>query len=135
MLNVSKPVAYLLLAVSIVLEIIGSACLEACDGFRNIKYTIILIICYLFAFGLFSKILHIINLAVAYATWSAVGAIATSFIGVFYFGQPLSPVGWISIFGMSAGVVLLNLFGTPKEQNSSSASPDAAESENSITDK
>ena len=120
MLNVSKPVAYLLLGVSIVLEIIGSACIEACDGFQNVKYTIILIICYFFAFGIFSKILHIINLAVAYATWSAVGAIATSFIGVFYFNQPLSPVGWLSILGMSTGVVLLNLFGTPKEDDEES---------------
>lgn len=125
-LNVSKPMAYVILGISIVLEIIGSSCLEACDGFRNIKLTVILIICYLIAFCLFSKILHIINLAVGYATWTSVGAIATSFIGVFYFDQPLSPVGWISIFGMAAGVVLLNLFGTPKEDDTDRSADDAA---------
>ena len=52
MLNVSKPAAYTILACSIVCEIIGSACLEACNGFENKKLTILLIICYFVAYGL-----------------------------------------------------------------------------------
>lgn len=116
MLNVSKPVAYLILAFSIVCEIIGSACLEACNGFEDKKLTIILIVCYFVAFSLFSKILHIINLAVGYATWSAAGAISCAIIGVVLFEQPLTLVGWISIIVMAIGVFLLNLYGTPKEE-------------------
>lgn len=117
MLNVSKPAAYVILAVSIVLEIIGSACLEACNGFEDKKLTVILIICYFLAFTLFSKILHIIDLAVGYATWTAAGAIACAVLGVALFDQHLNLVGWISIIVMAAGVFLLNLFGTPKEED------------------
>lgn len=116
MLNVSKPTAYVILAVSIICEIIGSACIEACNGFENKKLTVILIICYLVAFTLFSKILHIINLAVGYATWTAVGAIACAVLGATIFDQPLNPIGWVSIIVMAIGVFLLNLFGTPKEK-------------------
>ncbi|QAT42765.1 DMT family transporter [Aminipila luticellarii] len=116
MLNVSKPVAYLILGVSIVLELCGSACLEACGQFADKKLTVILILCYLVSFGLFSKILHLINLAVGYATWTGVGAIATSLMGVMIFDQPLTIVGWISIFAMGLGVFILNLFGTPPEE-------------------
>ena len=54
MLNVSKPVAYVILAVSIVFEIIGSSCLEACNAFENKALTIVVIICYFIAFTLFS---------------------------------------------------------------------------------
>lgn len=115
MLNVSKPAAYAILAFSIVCEIIGSACLEACNGFEDKKLTIILIICYFVAFSLFSKILHIIDLAVGYATWTAVGSIACAVMGVVIFDQHLSVVGWISIIAMAAGVFMLNLYGTPKE--------------------
>lgn len=115
MLNVSKPVAYIILAISIVFEIIGSACLEACNGFEDKKLTILLIVCYFVAFTLFSKILHIINLAVGYATWTAAGAISCAILGVVIFEQPLNIIGWISIIVMAIGVFLLNLYGTPKE--------------------
>lgn len=114
--NISKPAAYAILAFSIICEIIGSACLEACNGFENKKLTILLIICYFVAFSLFSKILHIIDLAVGYATWTASGAIACAVLGVAVFDQHLTPVGWASIIIMAIGVFLLNLFGTPKEQ-------------------
>ncbi|MCI8646279.1 MAG: multidrug efflux SMR transporter [Firmicutes bacterium] len=117
MLNVSKPAAYTILACSIVCEIIGSACLEACNGFENKKLTILLIICYFVAFSLFSKILHIIDLAVGYATWTALGAIACAVLGVVLFDQHLTITGWVSIIIMAIGVFLLNLFGTPKEEN------------------
>ena len=116
MLNVSKPVAYMILAISIVFEIIGSSCLEACNAFEDKKFTIILIVCYFIAFTLFSKILHIIDLAVGYATWTVAGSIACAIIGVVMFEQNLTLVGWISIITMAIGVFLLNLYGSPKEE-------------------
>lgn len=116
MLNVSKPMAYLILGVSIVLELCGSACLEACNQFSDKKFTILLILCYVISFGLFSKILHLINLAVAYATWTGAGAIATSLMGVTIFDQPLTIIGWASILVMGLGVFILNLLGTPPEE-------------------
>ena len=123
MLNISKPAAYGVLAISIVFEIIGSSCLEACHGFQDKKLTIILIICYLIAFGLFSKILHIINLAVGYSTWTAVGAIACAIIGIIFFDQHLTPIGWAAMIAMIIGVFLLNLYGTPAESSSEDADP------------
>lgn len=116
MLHISKPAAYIVLGISILFEIIGSACLEACNGFENKKLTIILIVCYFLAFSLFSKILHIIDLAVGYATWTAAGAIACAVLGVVLFDQHLTIVGWVSITAMAIGVFLLNLYGSPKEE-------------------
>ena len=113
MLNVSKPVAYVILLLSIMFEIIGSSCLEACNAFENKKLTIILIICYFIAVTLFSKILHIIDLAIA--TWTASGSIACAVIGVVLFEQTLTVIGWISIISLAIGVFILNLYGTPKE--------------------
>ncbi len=116
MLHVSKPAAYVILAISIVFEIVGSACLEACNGFENKKLTVILIICYFLAFSLFSKILHIIDLAVGYATWTASGSIGCAILGVVLFDQHLTIIGWLSIIGLAIGVFLLNLYGSPKEE-------------------
>jgi multidrug transporter EmrE-like cation transporter len=119
-LNISKPVADGVLLISIVFEIIGTSCLKACHGFQDKKLTAILIVCYLLSFGLFAKVLHLLNLAVAYATWTAMGSLGCIIVGWVFFGQRLTVVGWISMLVMCIGVFLLNLHGTPPEEEAES---------------
>ena len=104
MLNVSKRTAYMILAISIVIEIIGDAMLTASHGYDHALLGIAAIIAILFSFFLFSKILHIIDLPIAYATWSVVGALACTLLGVFFFHQHLA-----------AATFTMNMWGTPAE--------------------
>ena len=55
MLNVSKRTAYMILAISIVIEIIGDAMLTASHGYDHALLGIAAIIAILFSFFLFSK--------------------------------------------------------------------------------
>ena len=111
--ELSTKSAYFILALSIISEQAGTACLEASDGYRIASFSILTAILYTFTYFTFGKILSRIDLAVAYATWSAVGSVGAALMGVFLFSQPLSLVGWLSIAGMVVGVVLLNIYGTP----------------------
>ena len=115
MLNVSKRTAYMILAISIVIEIIGDAMLTASHGYDHALLGIAAIIAILFSFFLFSKILHIIDLPIAYATWSVVGALVCTLLGVFFFHQHLSTIGWISIIVLAAATFTMNMWGTPAE--------------------
>ena len=115
MLNVSKRTAYVILAISIVIEIIGDAMLTASNGYEHRLLGIGAVITILFSFFLFSKILHIIDLPVAYATWSVVGALVCTLLGVFFFHQHLSPIGWISMIVLAAATFTMNMWGTPSE--------------------
>ena len=115
MLNVSKRTAYVILAISIVIEIIGDAMLTASNGYEHRLLGIGAVITILFSFFLFSKILHIIDLPIAYATWSVVGALVCTLLGVFFFHQHLSPIGWISIIVLAAATFTMNMWGTPAE--------------------
>lgn len=130
MLNVSKQTAYIILAISIIIEIIGDAMLTASSGYENKLLGIGAIITILFSFFLFSKVLHIINLPVAYATWSVVGALVCTLLGFFLFHQPLSTVGWISIIVLAAATFTMNMWGTPVKEaygsETSSADPETA---------
>ncbi|MDD6311028.1 MAG: SMR family transporter [Firmicutes bacterium] len=117
MLNISKSKAYVVLAISIALELIGDALLEACNGFENIAMGICSILMILLSFSIFSKILHIINIAVAYATWTVVGVLFCTFLGVFYFKQELTPVGWISVAVLTTATFVINMWGTPKDND------------------
>ena len=111
----SKKKSYFILALSILAEQIGTACLEASEGYTILKFSVLTVLLYTFTYYTFCKILNQIDLAVAYATWSAVGSVGATLIGIWLFGQPMSLIGWISIAGMIVGVFLLNFFGTPKE--------------------
>ena len=81
MLNVSKRTAYMM-AISIVVEVIGDAMLTASHGYDHALLGIAAIIAIVFSFFLFSKILHIIDLPIAYATWCVVGTLACTLLGV-----------------------------------------------------
>ena len=132
MLNVSKRTAYMILAISIVIEIIGDAMLTASHGYDHALLGIAAIIAIIFSFFLFSKILHIIDLPIAYATWSVVGALVCTLLGVFFFHQHLSPIGWISIIVLATATFTMNMWGTPAEdtENDETESRETAENAN-----
>ena len=114
--ELSKKSAYFILALSIISEQAGTACLEASNGYSIASFSILTAILYTFTYFTFGKILKTIDLAVAYASWSAIGSVGAALMGVFLFSQPMSAAGWLSIAGMVIGVILLNFFGTPPEE-------------------
>lgn len=104
---------YLFLAIAIVGELIGTTFLKYSDGYTKLVPSVISILSYGLCFYVFSKSLLSINLSVAYATWSAVGLIVTTLISVYIFKEGITPAGIAAIVMITAGVVVLNLYGTP----------------------
>ena len=104
---------YLFLAIAIVGELIGTTFLKYSDGYTKLVPSVISILSYGLCFYVFSKSLLSINLSVAYATWSAVGLIVTTLISVYIFKEGITPAGIAAILMITAGVVVLNLYGTP----------------------
>lgn len=107
---------YLMLVVSIVFEQIGTGFLTGCAGFTKLVPTLCLIGAYVVSYWFFAKVLTMIQLSVSYATWVAAGTVSATLIGMFFFGQEMSPMGWLAIAILSAGIFILNIFGTPKEE-------------------
>lgn len=104
---------YIYLALAIGAELVGTTYLKYSDGFTKPLPSVISIASYAFCFYIFSKSLLTINLSVAYATWSAVGLIITTLISVIIFREGITPAGIAAIILITAGVVILNLYGTP----------------------
>ncbi|MFQ1779881.1 SMR family transporter [Aeromonas veronii] len=48
-----------------------------------------------------------IDLAVAYATWGAIGIVGTALGGLLFFGERLKPIGWAGMMVMALAVVML----------------------------
>jgi small multidrug resistance pump len=102
---------YLFLAGAIVLEVAGTICMKYSNGFSKLIPAIGCIISYSISFFLLSKALQTMNLGIVYATWAAVGIVATTIISFLLFKEGISVLGILGIILMVAGVILLNLFG------------------------
>ncbi len=104
--------SYLFLAGAIALELTGTTCMKYSDGFSKLMPAIGCIASYIICFFLLSKALQNMNLSITYATWSAVGLIASTIISVLIFKEGISGLGILGIILIVGGVVILNLFGT-----------------------
>lgn len=101
---------YLLLGLSIILEVIGSSFMQASNGFTKPVPTVIVAVSYLACFFLFSQVLKEIPLGVAYAIWAGLGIVLTALISVFVFRKPMDLPAILGIVLIVSGVVVMNLF-------------------------
>ncbi|MGE6123953.1 SMR family transporter [Aeromonas rivipollensis] len=78
-------------------------------GFRHKGWGLLGILLVLCAFTLLSEAVSTgrIDLAVAYATWGAIGILGTALGGLLLFGERLKPIGWVGILIMAVAVALL----------------------------
>ena len=101
--------AYLLLAVAIVSEVIATSALKASDGFTRLWPSLLTVVGYAIAFYCLSLVLRSIPVGVAYAIWSGVGIALITAIGWGLFGQRLDGGTLFGIALIVAGVLVIQL--------------------------
>lgn len=101
---------YLFLAISILLEAIGTICIQLSDGFTKAVPIALTCVCYVACFYFLSLALKGIPLGIAYAIWAGVGVVLSNVAGVVFFKQQANLPMLIGIALIVAGVVILNLF-------------------------
>ena len=102
---------WLLLAAAIACEVAGTTAMKLSDGFRRPWWTAAMIAGYLACFVLLTLSLRGVDLGTAYAIWAGAGTAAIALIGVYYFGDPLTPLRVLGVGLIVAGVVTLRLAG------------------------
>ncbi|MFY0624260.1 MAG: EamA family transporter [Pelagimonas sp.] len=101
---------YVLLALAILAETIGTTALQASQQFTKPLPSLIVVIGYAAAFYLLSIALKTFPVGIAYALWSGLGIVFIAAIGFVAFGQKLD---WPAIFGIVlilSGILVINLF-------------------------
>ncbi|MDR2983077.1 MAG: QacE family quaternary ammonium compound efflux SMR transporter [Puniceicoccales bacterium] len=101
---------YVLLAIAILAEVIGTSALKTSESFTKLWPSLMVIICYGVAFYCLSRVLDSIPVGIAYAIWSGAGIAAITAIGWFFFKQSLDAPALLGIGLIIAGVVILNVF-------------------------
>jgi len=101
---------YLTLALAIAAEVTGTTALNASDGFSELLPTAVVVVGYVGSFYLLGLTLEELPVGLVYATWAAVGIVATALVGVVAFEENLDAAGVAGMALVVAGVVVLNVF-------------------------
>ena len=103
--------AWLLVAISVVAEVVGTVALKYSDGFSRLLPSGAAAACYALAIWLMAVAMRQLDMGITYAVWAASGTAATALVGIAFFGEHMSSVKALGLVCVVAGVVMLNLGG------------------------
>ncbi|MBY5920114.1 SMR family transporter [Ferrimonas balearica] len=95
--------------VAALLDIGANLCAAKSKGFQHRGWATATIVLILAAFTALAQAVKGMDLAVAYATWGALGIIGTALLGQAVLGHRLKPIGWVGIAVIIAAVVLIKV--------------------------
>lgn len=100
---------WLILCLSIALEVCGTVCLKLSDGMSRPLPILGVILFYLSAFALMSTSLKSLEIGIVYAIWAAAGTALIAIIGIVFFGESIASGKIVGLAFVIAGVVLLKV--------------------------
>ena len=106
--------AYILLLISILLEITATGTLKATEGFTRWIPSLVSVVAISCCMFFMSHVMKILPVGITYATWSGVGIVALTLIGIIKYKQVPNLT---TIFGLSLiviGVVIVNVMNDTK---------------------
>ena len=101
--------AYILLIVSIIFEITATGSLKATEGFTKWIPSLISIVAISGCMFLMSHVMKILPVGITYATWSGVGIVALTLVGIVKYKQIPN---FATIFGLVLiviGIIIVNV--------------------------
>lgn len=100
---------WLILCLSIALEVCGTVCLKLSNGMSRPLPILGVVLFYLSAFALMSTSLKSLEIGIVYAIWAAAGTALIAIIGIVFFGESIASGKIVGLAFVIAGVVLLKV--------------------------
>jgi len=101
---------WLILALGIIFEVLGTICMKLADGFQKLWPSVFVFVFYLMCLVCLIFVLKKMNVSVAYAIWAGLGTALIAVIGIVWFKEPISWVKIVSIILIVMGIVGLELY-------------------------
>jgi len=109
--KLTANIAWLLLVVAGLLEIVWAASMKASQGFTKSLFTTITFIAAALSFWLLGVALRQLPVGTAYAVWTGIGAVGAAIIGIVYFGESANVARLGCIALIVAGILGLKFLG------------------------
>ena len=109
--TLTPTIAWVLLMVAGLLEIVWSVSMKASDGFTKLHFTTITLVAAGVSFWLLGLAMRELPVGTAYAVWTGIGAVGAALLGIFVFGESvtISRIGCIAL--IVCGILGLKLLG------------------------
>lgn len=104
------PNTYLILALAILAETLGTSALQASQQFTRFWPSVIVVTAYAISFYLLSMTLRVLPVGLVYALWSGLGIVLIALIGFAVFGQRLDLPAILGMGLIIAGILVIHLF-------------------------
>ncbi|MGO1051409.1 MULTISPECIES: DMT family transporter [unclassified Crossiella] len=101
----SKQMAWTLLIVAGLFEIIFATALKQADGFSKLWPSVIGISCAAISFFLLSVSLKTLPVGTGYAVWVGIGAVGVALAGIFTQGDSASPLRFVFLALIVGGII------------------------------
>ncbi|NWK75476.1 quaternary ammonium compound efflux SMR transporter SugE [Acinetobacter sp. SwsAc6] len=101
--------AWVLLIVAGVLEVVWAYCMKVSDGFTKLTPSILTIIFMIASFALLSYSMKSLPLGTAYTVWTGIGAVGSFAVGILFLGEPASAMRMLAAVLIISGLVLMKL--------------------------
>jgi len=101
---------YLILALAVLFETIGTSALQASQQFTRLWPSVLVVVAYAISFYLLAMTLRVMPVGVVYALWSGLGIILISGIGFVVFQQRLDLPAICGLGLIVLGITVIHLF-------------------------
>ena len=101
--------AWILLVVAGLLEIVWAYTMKLSQGFSRPSATIVTLVAMVASFGLLSAAMKTLPLGTAYMMWTGIGAVGAFALGVFALGEPMTPARILAAALIASGLVLMKV--------------------------
>lgn len=101
--------AWLILTIAGVFEIVWSAAMKESHGFSRLLPSVITIVAMLISFGCLAYAMRSLPLGTAYTIWTGIGAVGAFVIGICFLGESASMMRILAAILIVSGLVLMKI--------------------------
>jgi quaternary ammonium compound-resistance protein SugE len=105
----ASSMAWVVLLLAGLLEIVWAASMKASEGFTRHLYTGVTFVAAWLSFWLLGIAMKSLPLGTAYAVWTGIGAVGAAILGMALFKEPASPLRLLCIAAIVGGILGLKL--------------------------
>ena len=102
-------VAWIVLVIAGVFEIVWAYSMKLSDGFTRPWPTVVTLLAMAFSFGLLAWAIRVIPLGTAYMVWTGIGAVGAFVVGILFLGEALNTQRVIASLLIVSGLLLMKL--------------------------
>lgn len=101
--------SWVLLALGILLEVAGTLCMKASNGFGHWQLAVWMYVFYALSLTALTLAFRDLEVSIGYAVWSGAGLVLVVAVGILWFDEPASPASLLLIAFVFVGLVGLHV--------------------------